>query len=342
MLADGLAVYTPGLSDHRNGASTFSHADALGSLRFLTNSSQGVTANLLSDAFGEAVASDPLATPFGWNGGSGYGTDWGGLTLVGHRYYDSRTGRFVSQDPAGDGDNWYAYCGNSPTNGADPTGLKMHSIGDGYWQDDSSGDLMYGEDGADLSGDSIYHKDGVAYIDTGTTTVHLGKGGGGTTDAGMGFGGLLGFLDSNLTFGTGAGLNRAIGAFQSGHGSGLAVAGAGLLFAGAVAVNFVPGEEEANAAVHGAEGLEALTALWHEGGEADAAMNLAKHYGKHADDVNADSLLQYARKAAAHFQNAKKGATKQAIEGATEGVIRYRKAGRAMDLAPDGSIISFF
>ena len=122
VLADGLAVYTPGLSDHRNGASTFTHADALGSLRFLT-SGQTPTASLLSDAFGETVASDPLSTPFGWNGRSGYGTDWDGLTLVGHRYYDSRTGRFVSQDPVGDGDNWYAYCRNNPINHTDTTGL---------------------------------------------------------------------------------------------------------------------------------------------------------------------------------------------------------------------------
>jgi len=123
VLADGLAVYTPGLSDRRNGASTFTHADALGSLRFLTNSGQTPTASLLSDAFGETVASDPLSTPFRWNGGSGYGTDWDGLSLVGHRYYDSRTGRFVSQDPAGDGDNWYAYAGNDPVDNTDPEGL---------------------------------------------------------------------------------------------------------------------------------------------------------------------------------------------------------------------------
>jgi RHS repeat-associated protein len=127
VLADGLAVYTPGLSDHRSGASTFTHADALGSLRFLT-SGQTPTASLLSDAFGEAVASDPLSTPFGWNGGSGYGADRDGLTLVGHRYYDARTGRFLSQDPAGDGDNWYAYAGNDPVNGKDPSGLLPFNI----------------------------------------------------------------------------------------------------------------------------------------------------------------------------------------------------------------------
>jgi hypothetical protein len=35
---------------------------------------------------------------------------------------DPVTGRFVSEDPGKNGGNWYAYCGNSPTNGGDITG----------------------------------------------------------------------------------------------------------------------------------------------------------------------------------------------------------------------------
>ena len=31
-------------------------------------------------------------------------------------------------DPSGDGDNWYAYCGNSPTGGTDPSGLYPLSV----------------------------------------------------------------------------------------------------------------------------------------------------------------------------------------------------------------------
>ena len=125
VLADGYALYTPGLSDHRGSASMFSHDDFLGSLRFVTNSQQNVTLNLLPDAFGETVSqSGSLYTPFAWNGASGCQTDADtGVVLMGHRYYDTRIGRFISQDPAGDGDNWYAYADNSPTNAVDPMGL---------------------------------------------------------------------------------------------------------------------------------------------------------------------------------------------------------------------------
>lgn len=46
-----------------------------------------------------------------------------GLQLLGHRYYDPSTGRFLTRDPIGDGRNWYVYCDNNPTSGVDPDGL---------------------------------------------------------------------------------------------------------------------------------------------------------------------------------------------------------------------------
>jgi RHS repeat-associated protein len=59
-----------------------------------------------------------------WNGGAfGYQEDATGLKLLGHRYYDSSLGRFITRDPIKDGRNWYAYCGNDPVNGVDPSGL---------------------------------------------------------------------------------------------------------------------------------------------------------------------------------------------------------------------------
>ena len=57
-----------------------------------------------------------------------------------NRWYDPRTGRFLSEDPiglaAGDA-NLYRYVGNSPTNGTDPTGLwHWYSPCSWFWGDD--------------------------------------------------------------------------------------------------------------------------------------------------------------------------------------------------------------
>lgn len=38
------------------------------------------------------------------------------------RYMDPVTGRFISQDPAKNGVNWFSYCGNNPVNAIDQTG----------------------------------------------------------------------------------------------------------------------------------------------------------------------------------------------------------------------------
>jgi len=47
-----------------------------------------------------------------------------GLIYMRARWMDPVTGRFVSEDPAYDGLNWYAYCGNNPVNLFDMDGNK--------------------------------------------------------------------------------------------------------------------------------------------------------------------------------------------------------------------------
>ena len=111
-----------------------------------------MVANRLYSAFGATVAaSGGPWMPFGWMGNGASQTDADtGLVLMGHRYYDSRTGRFISQDPAGDGDNWYAYCDNDPMDETDPSGLSSFfdpskfgtapGAGPSAWGDYNSGD----------------------------------------------------------------------------------------------------------------------------------------------------------------------------------------------------------
>ena len=124
MLSDGAATYTPGLSERRNGASHFTHADALGTTRGLTDGTQSATDGLRFDGFGLVTGrTGTTPTPFGFVGAGQYQTDGDtGLLLLGHRYYDASVGRFLTADPAKAGGNWYAYCDNNPLAGIDPEG----------------------------------------------------------------------------------------------------------------------------------------------------------------------------------------------------------------------------
>jgi RHS repeat-associated protein len=132
VLNDSAATYTPGLSERRGTTSKFYHSDALGSTRGITDGGQNATDSLLYDAFGMVVSrTGTTPTPFGFVGASQYQSDNdSGLMLLGHRYYDSSTGRFISSDPAHAGINWYAYCYNNPLRGIDPLGLD--------WLDDAA------------------------------------------------------------------------------------------------------------------------------------------------------------------------------------------------------------
>lgn len=70
--------------------------------------------------------------------------------LLGHRYYDPTIGRFLSRDPAGAGENWYAYCDNDPINGSDPLGLNsfMRKPNGDYARDGNGHFIELDDDGA--------------------------------------------------------------------------------------------------------------------------------------------------------------------------------------------------
>ena len=55
-------------------------------------------------------------------GAWGYITDPSGMLQLGARYYWPEVGRFISQDPIGEGGNWYAYVGSRPVVSIDPEG----------------------------------------------------------------------------------------------------------------------------------------------------------------------------------------------------------------------------
>lgn len=83
------------------------------------------------------------------------------------------------------------------------------------------------------------------------------------------------------------------------------------------------------------------TGNWNKGSFDSPEDSLNYHYRKHGDEVGATSRDQYLRKAEEFAKTAKKGSTKSQVDGAVEGTIRYKKNGKYIDIAPDGSIVSF-
>ncbi len=114
------------ISRNSGGSSVFYTFDPQGNVAQRLNGSATVLGSYMFDAYGTRGSTDNSSDPFsGYGGQWGYYTDWEtGLQLLGHRYYDAATGRFVNRDPIGytGGINLYTYTGNSPLNGVDPTG----------------------------------------------------------------------------------------------------------------------------------------------------------------------------------------------------------------------------
>ena len=98
----------------------------LSTARRLLDQSGAATDAYSLDTFGRGgTAWGTTPNPYRFGGAWGYVTDTPGSSLLqlGARFYWPELGRFVEQDPIGDGMNWYAYVGNNPVTGVDPEGL---------------------------------------------------------------------------------------------------------------------------------------------------------------------------------------------------------------------------
>lgn len=114
--------YLPGIGERSNGVTSYAHA-GLKNYDAQSNPSASLTATRLYDAFGVVNGSTgTFMGKYGHGGPFGYQSDSSGLQLLGHRWYDPETGRFITRDPIKDGRNWYAYCNNNPLVAADPDG----------------------------------------------------------------------------------------------------------------------------------------------------------------------------------------------------------------------------
>ena len=117
--------WEPMVSHRKSGASRFYAFDALGTTRVLTDGSEGVAAVFTDDAWGNVLnASDSAATAHQYVGRYGYYLDGAtGLQLLTLRYLDPTMGRWVSEDPAKDNENWFTYGEGNPVVTLDPSGL---------------------------------------------------------------------------------------------------------------------------------------------------------------------------------------------------------------------------
>ncbi|MEQ1821180.1 MAG: hypothetical protein ABL949_01595 [Fimbriimonadaceae bacterium] len=95
VLGDGSASFTPGLSERRGSTTTFQHS-GIKNADAQSGTGQTLGATRQYDAFGNIESSTgTFQGPFGYGGGFGYQSDAdSNLKLLGHRYYDSSTGRF--------------------------------------------------------------------------------------------------------------------------------------------------------------------------------------------------------------------------------------------------------
>ena len=82
------------------------------------------------------------------------------------------------------------------------------------------------------------------------------------------------------------------------------------------------------------------TSSWNKGGYDSPQSSLEDHFDRHGTEVGADNAEQYLRKAESFKQNLR-GSTKSNVDGIVEGVVMYKKNSKYIDLAPDGTIVSF-
>ncbi|MFL0253033.1 hypothetical protein ACJDT4_21730 [Clostridium neuense] len=85
---------------------------------------------------------------------------------------------------------------------------------------------------------------------------------------------------------------------------------------------------------------EGTSGKWNQGSFDSGKNSLEYHFNKHGKEVGAKDADQYLRKAEEFARNLR-GAKRYRVQGEVDGVTRYVKNGKYIDLAPDGTIISF-
>ena len=112
------------LAMFRSSATSYYHADGLGTITSLSNTAGSLAETYTFDSFGKPTnSSGSLTNPFQY-----IGREFDSETSLYYyraRYYDPGVGRFISEDPTGveGGMNLFAYTDNNPLKWVDPFGL---------------------------------------------------------------------------------------------------------------------------------------------------------------------------------------------------------------------------
>jgi RHS repeat-associated protein len=114
----------------RSSATSYFHADGLGSVTSLSSSAGSIANTYTYDSFGNMTASTgSLVNPFQYTARESDSET--GLYYYRARYYDPNVGRFISEDPARyDFTSFYSYVGENPVLWQDPLGLWKCKNGD--------------------------------------------------------------------------------------------------------------------------------------------------------------------------------------------------------------------
>ena len=113
------------ISRQQSGAVSYYLKNAHGDIVYTLNDSRTKTATYKYSAWGETMdeydSNTSSPNPIKYSGE--YEDSESGMIYLRGRYYDPELRRFITEDPAKDGLNWYAYCGNNPVMYVDPWGL---------------------------------------------------------------------------------------------------------------------------------------------------------------------------------------------------------------------------
>jgi len=103
-------------------ATYYHHTDHQGTTECITDAEGTVVWDASYEAYGKLVHENGTVSFKASFTGKQIDEDTG-LYYFNARWYDAELGRFVTEDPARDGTNWYEYCRNNPLIYLDPSGL---------------------------------------------------------------------------------------------------------------------------------------------------------------------------------------------------------------------------